>query len=125
MFQGVEPVLPERLVVGDPVGGGAHGSGHEAAVVHAPFATAGEQAGALEDAEVLRDRRQRHAERARELRNRSVGRLASLIAHHAGERRDVLQPELQIEHVLVKESLDVEEANGRDYDAIRIILDLY
>ena len=74
-LQRVEPFLPERLVVRDPVGGRAHGPGHEPAVVHAALAPPCEQARALEHPEVPRDRRRGHGERPRELADRCVRRL--------------------------------------------------
>src|SRR6185295_10603759 len=68
------------------VGGGAHGPGNEAAVVHAALAPPGEQAGALEDAQMLRDRRQRHAKRLRELADGRVGRRGELREDRAPRR---------------------------------------
>jgi len=71
----LEPFLPEHAVVGDPVRGGPHRLRLEAAVVDATLLAARQQPGALEDAQVLRDGRQRDRERARQLRHGDVGRL--------------------------------------------------
>lgn len=47
-------------------------------MVHAAFAAAGEEPGALEHAQVFRDRRQGHMERLRELADGGLGRRGEL-----------------------------------------------
>jgi hypothetical protein len=72
--EGVELYVPEAAVVRDPAGGAGERRAPEPAVVGPAPALAGEQAGALEDAQVLGDRRQRDAERRRELGHGGLAR---------------------------------------------------
>src|SRR5437660_12247117 len=57
--EGVELCVPEAAVVRDPAGGAGERRAPEPAVVGPAPALAREQAGALEDAQVLGNRRQR------------------------------------------------------------------
>jgi len=58
--QRVQLLLPERAIVLDPVGGGAHRGGHEVAAVDPPVLAARQETRPLQDAEMLGDRGQRH-----------------------------------------------------------------
>lgn len=62
----VELLFPHGAVVVEPVGRLLHGAGDQAAIPLTPLAPAGNEAGSLEDAQVLAHRRQRHAERRRQ-----------------------------------------------------------
>ena len=44
--------------------------------------------------------------------------------YHGGKRCDIPKAKLEVERVLVKERLEIEEADRRHDDAVRIILDL-
>ena len=70
--QGIELVFPEGAILRDPRRGVLHGLGGEAAAVHAAVDFAVEEACGLEDAQVLRDGRQRNAERFGELGNHGL-----------------------------------------------------
>src|SRR5262249_29566913 len=63
----VEAVGPEAAVARDPVVGGAQAGAAQAAARHAAVPAAVDEAGGLEDAQVLGDRGQRHGERRRQL----------------------------------------------------------
>jgi hypothetical protein len=65
--QGVELVLPEDAIVLDPAGGVFHGLGSEAAAVDAAVDFAAQQAGALQDAQMLGHGRERDVEGRGEL----------------------------------------------------------
>ena len=68
-MQPVEALLPERPVPGDPVRDRLERPGIQAAVADAAIAPPLQQAGFLQDLEVLRDGGERHVERLREVRD--------------------------------------------------------
>jgi len=82
----VELLLPEPAVAVDPGGRLAHRARDEAAAPAAALAAALEQAGALQHAQVLGDRRQGHAERVGQLAD---GRLAGPQPRQDGAPRRV------------------------------------
>lgn len=65
--QAVEPRLPEPTMFLEPAGGFAKRLGREPDPMRSTVHASVQQSCALEDLEVLRDARQRHAERLREL----------------------------------------------------------
>jgi len=70
--EGVELRLPEPTVALDPLVRGLERGGDEAEVVNAAGLSAGQEPGALEDVEMLRDGRERHSERLGDLGDRGV-----------------------------------------------------
>ena len=72
-IEGIELRVPEAAVAGDPFRGAREWCGGEAAAMDAAVALAHEQARTLEDAEVLRDGRERHVEGLRQLGHRGFG----------------------------------------------------
>ena len=68
--QPVELALPEDPVLRDPVAGLAQRLRRQAAVMRAAFDTPRHQAGRFEHPQMLRDGRQRHLKRRRQLRHR-------------------------------------------------------
>jgi hypothetical protein len=100
----VELGFPELAVALDPRGGVAHRRGDECSAPHASLAADAREAGALEDAHVLRCRRQRHVEPRRQLADGLLSRSEScqdLAPRRMRERRkrDV-EPGLMVNHVV-------------------------
>lgn len=72
-IESVESALPELAVARDPGGSFGQRRGLEAAATHPPVLLGLDEAGPLEDVDVLEDRRQRHGERPRELAHGGLG----------------------------------------------------
>jgi hypothetical protein len=70
--QGIELLLPETLLTLNPLRGMLHRLRHEPATSDATVLLLAQEAGTLEDAEMLRDGGQRHIERLCKLADRGV-----------------------------------------------------
>jgi len=73
----IELELPERAVALDPRRRVPHRPGDEHRAPHASLTSHARESGPLEDAHVLRDRRERHREARRELADRALARRKS------------------------------------------------
>ena len=74
LLESVELPLPELAVVSDPFGCALHRLGSQPAAMHASVLVAHDQAGAFEDAQMLRDGRKRHVVRRGQIADGSLAK---------------------------------------------------